>query len=121
MRRSRPKPRAAQPYGKLTSSARIGGTTHYKDPDVLRRVPIPNGGELRLEALSPYGGGEPIIRWVAEYHAAGALCTTESYLQIPHHGYDILEQPAAARIIEDDCRRIIEKIKRERLTAARAT
>lgn len=106
-------------YAKLGDSKRIGGTTYYLDPEVLRRVPIPRGGELRLEALRPsalHGGGPPIIRWVAEYiDGQGAHCTTESYLQIPHHGFDVLEQPEAAELIEQDCRRILAKIRKERI------
>lgn len=105
----------ADAYGKLASSRRVGGTTHYHEPDVLRRVAVPGGGELRLEALRPLGGAEPIIRWVATYiDGAGAHCTTERYLQVPHHGFDVLEEPAAARQIEADCRQMIENIKRER-------
>jgi hypothetical protein len=105
-------------YAKLGSGKRTGGTTHYRDPDVLERHPIPRGGELRLEALRPYLGGEPIVRWVAEYvDGEGAHCTTESYLQIPHHGFDVLEQPDAARLIANDRRRVLAKIRRERLAA----
>ncbi|HJZ00394.1 MAG TPA: hypothetical protein VJ305_06710, partial [Streptosporangiaceae bacterium] len=46
-------------YAKLGSAHRVGGTTHYHEPDVLRRVTVPGGGELRLEALRPLGGAEP--------------------------------------------------------------
>lgn len=106
-------------YAKL-GGKRTGGTTHYRDPEVLKRVDIPRGGELRLEALRPYGAGDPIIRWVAEYiDGQGAHCTTESYLQIPHHGFDVLEQHDAAQLIEQDCRRILAKIRKERLPASR--
>jgi hypothetical protein len=107
-------------YARLASSNRTGGSTYYRDPDVLQRTPIPRGGTLRLEVLRPYGGGDPIIRHVAEYiDGTGAHCTTESYLQIPHHGFDVLEQPDAARAIENDARRMLAAIRRERKAGAR--
>jgi hypothetical protein len=105
-------------YAKLASGHRIGGTTHYREPEVLRTVQVPNGGKLELQALRPYDTSEPIIRWVATYVAGGAHCTTERYLQIPHHGFDVLEGGAATRQIEADCRQMIENIERERLRAA---
>lgn len=108
-------------YAKLGSSKRAGGTSHYRDPDVLRTVAIPGGGELRLEALRAFGGDAPIIRWVATYMAGGAHCTTERYLQVPHQGFDVLEEPDAAREIEGELRQMLENIKRERLTSSRTT
>lgn len=111
----------ASAYSKLGSNQRTGGTTHYHDPDVLRTMSIPRGGTLRLEALRPaLSAGPPIIRWVAEYvDGQGAHCTTESYLQIPHHGFDVLESREAEQMIEQDCRRILAKIRRERLPSGR--
>jgi len=106
-------------YAKLGGDSRTGGSTYYRDPEILRRESIPGGGTLRLEVLRPFGEGEPIVRWVAEYEAGGSHNTTESYLQIPHHGYDALEQPDAARLIEEDCRRLIRAIRRERAQAGR--
>lgn len=104
-------------YAKLASDNRIGGTSVYRDPEILRTVAVPGGGELRLEALRPYGEGECIIRWVATYIAGGAHCTTERYLQIPHHGFDVLENHQATQLIEADCRQMIANIKRERARA----
>lgn len=119
-----PRPRRKIPisvegaYAKLQSSQRAGGTTHYLKPEVLRRISVPGGGELQLEALRALDGSEPIIRWTAAYvvdHGDHkAHCTAERYLQVPHHGFDVLEQPDAAREIEAAAKAMIENIATER-------
>lgn len=91
---------------------------HYKEPELLRRVPVPGGGgELRLEALSPFGDGPPAIRWTAEFRTATKLETIQSYLQMPHHGMTQLHGAEADRIINDDLQRLIRLIERKRAQA----
>lgn len=94
---------------------RTGGTTHYRDPEILRTIPIHadarGGGTIELQALRPYGGGEPIVRLVATFiDSEERHCTTERYLQVPHHGFDALTYDTASEEIERNIRQLIENI-----------
>lgn len=89
-------------------------TARYLAPEELQTTRVPGGGTIRLEALSPQGGGPPVVRHVAEFHCKGRLETIESYLQMPHHGFTQLHGLEAEQAIKDDLERLLRLIQRRR-------
>lgn len=85
--------------------------TFYGDAELVRKREG-HGYVLRLETLRPIGGGDAIVRWVAEISTRKiAIRTIECYVDVPHAGaevpMDVLEHAA---LIGADEKRLMEKI-----------
>lgn len=90
------------------------GTAWYLQPELLKTIKVPGGGEIRVEACRSLVGGPPIVRNVAEFTAHEKAETIESYVQVPHTGFDQLHGPEAEQAIENDIRRLLRLIDQRR-------
>lgn len=92
------------------SNPRVSAVAPYREPETLRTMPIPGGGQARLERLSPRLGGEAILRWIAEFKVGRSQHTIERYVQSPWHGSEDVALEATEIAIQIDLEQLLERV-----------